>query len=132
MPKTIQQKATFRVSPDVLFELYLNSRKHSAATGAKAAMSRKVGGTFTAHGTHLRGRNLAIVPKRLIVQSWRATNWKKRDLDSVLTLVFSRVPGGAQVAMVHANVPDAHAASITRGWKDYYWDRWRAYLRRRR
>ena len=90
MPRTIQQKATFRVSPDVLF-----------------------------------------VPKRLIVQSWRATNWKKHDLDSVLTLVFSRVRDGGQVAMVHANVPDAHAASITRGWKDYYWDRWRAYLRRR-
>ena len=131
MPKTIQQKATFRVSPDVLFELYLNSRQHSAATGAKATMTWKVGGTFTAHAGHLRGRNLAIVPKRLIVQSWRATNWKKHDLDSVLTLVFSRVRDGGQVAMVHANVPDAHAASITRGWKDYYWDRWRAYLRRR-
>jgi len=131
MPRTIQQKATFRVSPDVLFELYLNSRQHSAATGAKATMTWKVGGTFTAHAGHLRGRNLAIVPKRLIVQSWRATNWKKHDLDSVLTLVFSRVRDGGQVAMVHANVPDAHAASITRGWKDYYWDRWRAYLRRR-
>ena len=131
MPTTIQKKTTFRVSPDVLFELYLNSRKHSAATGAKATMSRKVGGTFRAHGSHLRGRNLAIVPKRLIVQSWRASNWNKRDLDSVLTLVFSKVRGGGRVAMIHANVPDAHAASITRGWKHYYWDRWRAYLRRR-
>ena len=130
MPKTIQQKATFRASPDMLFDMYLSSRKHSAATGAKAAMSRNVGGKFTAHGDHLRGKNLAVVPKRLIVQSWRATNWKTRDLDSILVLVFSKVRGGGRVTMIHANVPDAHVASITRGWTEYYWDRWKAYLRR--
>ena len=111
MPKTIQQKATFRASPETLFDLYLSSRKHSAATGAKAMMSRKVGGKFTAHAGHLHGRNLAIVPKRLIVQSWRGSDWKKRDLDSILVLVFSRVRGGGRISMVHMNVPDAPASS---------------------
>jgi hypothetical protein len=82
MPRTIQQRVTFRASPDKLFDIYLSSRKHTAATGAKAVMSRKVGGKFTAHGEHLKGRNVAIVPKRLIVQAWRATNWKKGDLET--------------------------------------------------
>ena len=132
MPKTIQQKVTFRVSPDKLFDTYLSSRKHSAATGAKAAMSRKVGGKFMAHAGHLGGRNLAIVPKRLIVQSWRGSNWKKRDLDSILILVFSRVRGGGRISMVHVNVPDAHASSISRGWGEYYWRPWKASLRRKR
>ena len=130
MAKTIQQKATFRASPDKLFDMYLSSRKHTAATGAKAVMSRKVGGRFTAHGSHLRGRNVAIVPKRLIVQAWRATNWKKGDLDSILVLVFSKARGGGRVTMTHVNVPDANAASINRGWRDYYWTPWKAYLRR--
>ena len=35
------------------------------------------------------------------------------------------------VGLLLMTVGLAHAASITRGWKDYYWDRWRAYLRRR-
>ena len=48
MPKTIQHKVTFRASPDALFDLYLSSREHSAATGAKAVMSRTVGGQFMA------------------------------------------------------------------------------------
>ncbi|HYR40250.1 MAG TPA: SRPBCC domain-containing protein [Methylomirabilota bacterium] len=130
MPRTIQQKVTFRASPDKLFDIYLSSRKHTAATGAKAVMSRKVGGKFTAHGEHLKGRNVAIVPKRLIVQAWRAANWKKSDLDSVLVLAFSKAPGGGRVSMTHVNVPDANAASITRGWRDYYWKPWKAYLRR--
>lgn len=130
MPRTLQQQVTFRATPETLFDIYLSSRKHSAATGAKAVMSRTVGGRFTAHGAHLSGRNLAIVPRRLIVQSWRGSNWKQRDLDSILILVFSRVRGGGRISMVHANVPDAHAASIDRGWRAYYWTPWKAYLRR--
>ena len=130
MPKTIQQKVTFRASPEALFDTYLSTRKHSAATCAKAVMSRRVGAAFMAHAGHLRGRNLAIVPKRLIVQSWRGSNWKKRDLDSTLVLVFSRVRGGGRISMVHANIPDANVASITRGWSEYYWKPWKQYLRR--
>ena len=130
MPKTLQQKVSFRASPGALFDIYLNSRKHTAATGATAKMSRSVGGRFMAHAGHLRGRNLAIIPKRLIVQSWRGSNWKTGDLDSILVLVFSAARGGARVSMVHANVPDAHAASINRGWVTYYWRPWTAYLRR--
>lgn len=114
MPKTIQHKVTFRASPDKLFDTYLSSRKHSAATGAQAVMSRKVGGRFTAHGNHLKGRTVAMVPKRLIVQAWRATNWKKGDLDSILVLVFSKARGGGRITMTHVNVPDANAASINR------------------
>jgi activator of HSP90 ATPase len=130
VPKTIQQAVTFRASPERLFDIYLSSRLHSAATGARAVMSRKVGGAFMAHGGHLRGRNLAIVPGRLVVQSWRGSNWKKRDLDSTLVLAFSRAPGGGRIAMTHVNVPDANAASITRGWSDYYWKPFRKYLKR--
>jgi activator of HSP90 ATPase len=131
MPRTIQQQATFRASPDTLFDLYLNSRLHTLATGARAVMSRTIGGRFMAHAGHLRGCNLAIVPKRLVVQTWRGSNWKKRDLDSVLVLVFSKVGRGGRVTMIHANVPDANAASIERGWHQYYWRPWKAYLRSR-
>ena len=130
MAKTIQQTVTFRASPAELFDTYLSSRKHTAATGAKAVMSRKVGGKFTAHGSHLKGKNVAIVPKRSIVQAWRAAIWKKGDLDSILVLVFSKVPGGGRISMTHVNVPDANAASINRGWREHYWKPWRAYLRR--
>jgi len=92
MPRTIQQTVTFRVPPDQLFDTYLSSRKHTVVTGAKAVMTRAVGAKFMAHAGHLRGRNLAIVSKRLIVQSWRGSNWKKRDLDSILVLAARGIP----------------------------------------
>jgi len=45
-----------------------------------------MGSQFTAFGGMLRGRMLMIVPDHLIVQSWRASSWKKYDPDSVLIL----------------------------------------------
>jgi len=96
MTKAIQQSVRFPASPKELFDIYLDSRKHSAATGGSARMSRKVGGTFTAWNEQLRGRNLVIVPNRLIVQAWRATHWKASEPDSILVLEFSKAPGGAQ------------------------------------
>lgn len=52
---------------------------------------------------------------RPIVQSWRASDWKKTDLDSILILMFSRAPRGARIALVHANVPDKWHAMIQKG-----------------
>ena len=114
MPTTLQQRVTFRASPATLFDIYINSRKQTA-TGATAIVSRRVGGRFMAYAGHIRGRNLAIVSRRMIVQTWRGSDWKSGDLDSILMLVFSKMRRGARVSMVHANVPDAHAASIKRG-----------------
>lgn len=67
----------------------------------------------------------------MIVQSWRGSDWKKTDLDSVLILTFSKASGGARIDLVHANVPDRHYAGIRKGWTKYYWNPWRAYLRRK-
>jgi activator of HSP90 ATPase len=128
MTKTIQQSVRFKAPPKQLFELYLDSKKHTAATGGKATLSRKVGGAFTAWNNQLRGRNLLIVPNRLIVQSWRSTQWKTGDLDSILILEFSKAPGGGQVDLVHVNVPQHDHKGVTRGWPNYYWKPWKKYL----
>jgi activator of HSP90 ATPase len=130
MTKAIQQSVTFEAKPRELFEIYMDSRKHSAATGAWAALSRKVGGKFSAFDGALRGRNLAIVPGRLIVQAWRASHWKKSDLDSILVLTFSKDPEGGRIDLVHMNVPDHDHRGVSRGWPKYYWKPWRAYLKR--
>ena|ERR1039457_693644 len=128
MTKTIHQSARFAASPATLFEMYLDSKKHSAATGGKATLSRKVGGAFTAWNKMLRGRNLMIVPNRLIVQSWRSVNFESGDADSILILEFSKAPGGGQVDLVHVNVPQQDHKGVTRGWPNYYWKPWKRYL----
>jgi hypothetical protein len=68
----------------------------------------------------------------MIVQTWRGSNWKKSEGDSILILTFNKVSGGGRINLVHANVPDRDYAGINRGWNKYYWKPWRAYLRRPR
>jgi len=130
MAKTLQQSARFSVPPDLLFDTYLDSKKHSAATSSKASVSRKAGGRFSAFHGMLQGRNLAIVPKRMVVQAWRSSDWKPTELDSVLILTFSQAPGGGQIELVHANIPTHAYPGIRRGWPKYYWKPWKAYLRK--
>src|SRR5271165_1567937 len=86
MTKAIQQSVRFAAPPEELFEMYLDSKKHSESTGGVARMSRKTGGKFTAWHGQLAGRNLFIVPTKLIVQTWRSTHWPASDPDSILIL----------------------------------------------
>jgi activator of HSP90 ATPase len=128
MTKAIHQSVRFKASPATLFEMYLDSKKHSAATGGKATISRKVGGAFMAWNKMLRGRNLAIVTNRMIVQTWRSVNFKPRDADSILILEFSKAPGGGQVDLVHVNVPSQDHKGVANGWPNYYWRPWKKYI----
>ncbi|HTR48249.1 MAG TPA: SRPBCC domain-containing protein [Verrucomicrobiae bacterium] len=132
MTKAIQQSVRFKATPAELFEMYLDSKQHSAATGGKATMSRKAGGAFTAWNKQIWGTNLQIVPNRLIVQAWRSVNLKPGDADSILVLKFSKTPGGARVDLVHVNVPQQDRQGVSKGWPTYYWRPWKKYLAAKR
>lgn len=130
MTKPIMQSVTFKASPEELFALFTDSKKHSAATGAKASVSSKAGAKWTAFDGMLSGKNLALVPGRMIVQAWRASHWKDSDLDSILVLTFSRAAGGGKVDLVHVGVPQHDHKGVTQGWPKYYWKPWKAYLKK--
>jgi activator of HSP90 ATPase len=129
MTPVIRQCVRFRTAPRALFDLYLDTRRHSLSTGAPATISRKAGGKFKAFGGQLEGKNLLIVPGKQIVQLWRATHWKKADW-SILILTFSAVAGGAQVDLVHVGVPPYDHKGVSKGWPQYYWCPWKKYLRK--
>ena len=131
MTPAIQQRVRFNVSPGRLFNLYLDSRQHSAATHAKAVVGRRVGSKFSAFDGVITGTLLGIVPTRMIVQSWRTSHWKKTDLDSILVLTFSKTKRGGRIDLVHANVPEHDHDGVSQGWEKYYWKPWRAYLDQR-
>jgi activator of HSP90 ATPase len=128
MTRAIEQTAVFESTPSALYELFMNSAKHSAATGAPARISRKVGGKWSAHSGMIGGKNLALVPNKMIVQAWRSAGWKTTDPDSVLVVRFERAPGGARVHLSHVGVPQHDHKGVTQGWRKYYWKPWKKYL----
>ena len=74
---------------------------------------------------------LYVVPKRLIVQSWRAAHWMPEELDSILILTFWPAEEGGRIELVQVNVADHDAAAVNEGWENYYWNPWREYLGKR-
>jgi activator of HSP90 ATPase len=128
MAKTIQQTVKLPASPEALFDTYLDSKKHGAMIDATASMSRRVGGTFSVFDGSIRGKNLMIVPKRIVVQSWRAETWKRSDPDSILILLFSKATGGGQIELIHLNVPSHTHQIIKEGWPKHYWKPWKTQL----
>jgi activator of HSP90 ATPase len=133
MTPVIEQTVSFpNVTPAELFELFMDSAKHSAATGMPAKVSRKLGGKWAAFGGMILGKTLALVPNRMIVQAWRSSAWKKTDPDSVLVVRFEKTKNGAALHLAHVGVPEHDHKGVTQGWTKYYWEPWRRYLKGRK
>ena len=128
--KTITQKILFKsTTPSVLYELYMDAKRHSLLTGGKAVISKREGAKFSVYGKYATGKNLQLIRNRLIVQSWRASDWKKTDVDSTLTILFEAQGSDVLVTMTHANVPEEQAKSLANGWNIYYWKPWKNFLK---
>ncbi|MCW3105805.1 MAG: hypothetical protein JWQ09_311 [Segetibacter sp.] len=129
MAKTIVQKVLFKnTTPEALYNLYMNAKQHSEVTGAAAKISKRVGSSFSAHGTYISGKNLHLVENTLIVQAWRAESWDKNAPDSIFIVSLEQKGKDVVLYATHANLPDNAAASIDKGWHDHYWNPWKQHL----
>ena len=87
MPTTIYQKIVFRgTKTKDLDDLYMDSKKPSLATGVAASISPKEGGRYSAHDDYIKGKNLQLVKNKLIVQTWRAMDRDKSEVDSTFII----------------------------------------------
>ena len=127
MNKAIEQKILFKgTTAEELFDIFVNPQKHSTIHGgATTKISSKEGDSFSLLNGNLNGKNLLIVPNRMIVQAWRGNVWEKDDLDSILTLVFSDTRNGAQIEMVHVFTPN----QFRELWNEIYWQPMKAFIR---
>ena len=128
MNKVIEQKIHFKgATAEELFDIFVNPQKHSEIHGGAAArISSKEGDSFSLINGNLNGKNLLIVPNRMIVQAWRGNVWKKEDLDSILTLVFTNTSKGGVVDLVHSFTPD----QFNELWEEVYWQPIRVFLKK--
>ena len=129
MPKTIRQKILFKnATTKNLYDLYMDSKKHSAATGAPASISPKEGGRYSAHGNYIKGKNLQLIKNKLIVQTWRGAGWDKNWVDSTFIICLEQKGNDVVLYATHANVPDSEYDGMNRGWHEHYWTPWKKYL----
>ncbi len=130
MSTVISQSVLLPAPPARLYRMYLDPKQHAAIIDASARIVPRAGGKFSVWDGDIHGVFLQLVPRRLIVQTWRASDWSKADLDSTLILSFHATSGGGRIELIQVNVPRKHLAGVHRGWREYYWKPWRALLRR--
>lgn len=132
----IQTNQFAGISPETLYNAYLNSVEHGKMTtsgegeelttwnrpGVGNVANGEVGdelrcwGHKTREGKHqynLYATILSLVPGKLIVQRWKNLPFKLAtrpeeitDMESTLILTFKKTAFGAEIHMVHVNVPD--------------------------
>ena len=118
--KTLQQTVTFRKPPRKRsYDMLMDSKKHQSLSGEPAKISRKVGGKFTAWGTHLSGINLVLKPGKKIVQAWRATGWWP-DHYSIAIFDITKVRGGSKLKFTQIGIPPTRYSGHYRGWIETY------------
>lgn len=131
MTRPIIEWVKLYTSPEELYRTYVDSERHSAMTGMPAKMGETIGGRWSAFGGSISGTNLMFLPGKMIVQTWRSTNFKKTDPDSILVMTFGKTSDGAgQIDLVHVNVSEQDYKGVANGWNQYYWIPWRAYIKK--
>ena len=128
--RTIRQTVTIPATPKQVYDALMVSRLHKAFTGAKATISTKVGGKFSAWDGYIHGTNVELVPGKRIVQRWRPSDgsWAA-DHYSVVKYVLTPVRGGTKISFTHSGVPAEHAGHLSKGWYKSYWDPLKKYFK---
>jgi uncharacterized protein YndB with AHSA1/START domain len=129
--RTIRQSVVLPGTPREVYEALMTTRGHKGFTGADARISPKVGGSFMAWGGYIHGKNLKLVPGKIIVQSWVPAdpNWPKGHVSKV-RYSLAASPRGTKVTFTQSGVPAEHVGHLAPGWKKSYWVPLRKYLAR--
>jgi uncharacterized protein YndB with AHSA1/START domain len=129
MTTTIVITRTYSVSPKRLYDLYMDPDLHATTTGGAARIEAKAGSTMSAWDGYIEGKILFVNDGRLIVQTWRTSDWAEGAEDSVLVLRFEdSSTGGATVTLTNEGVPSDRKKEFEDGWKEFYLDKWDAFL----
>ncbi len=130
MCKTIKQRVKFNAPPATVYDLLADSKKHSAMTGRKATISRKIGGTFSVSGNEGSGINVDLVPGQRIVQAWRHRRFPEGIFSMAAVTLTSTTDGGTELVLTHRGVPKNLIPETELAWREQYWARIKAYLAR--
>jgi len=128
MRTIISQSVVLPAPAESLFEMYTDPAKHAAITGAPVTISFEPGSPFHAFNCVLTGATLQIIPRRLVIQSWRSTKFNDEDPDSTLILAFTPEGTNGRIDLVHLDVPAHNYQSVVEGWETHYWGPWRRHI----
>jgi activator of HSP90 ATPase len=127
---TLKQTVMIPATPQEVYEAFVNPKKHSEFTDAKATGKAKVGEKFTAWDGYIFGKYLELEHGKRLLQEWQTTEWPKGYQPSKFELTFKAVAGGTEVTMVHSNIPKEQEEELADGWNEFYWNPLKEYFKK--
>lgn len=110
----------FPVSAQKIYQMWLDSKGHSEMTGGEAECSSMEGDSFTAWDGYITGKNVELQPNRLIVQTWRTSEFSENDEDSLVSIeLIETSEGSTEFNLHHTNIPQGQT-QYNHGWIDFY------------
>ncbi|MGB2641982.1 MAG: SRPBCC domain-containing protein [Candidatus Acidiferrum sp.] len=131
--EAIHQEVNFDASPTQVYKVLTDAKlfsqvvKYSAAmrsgaiTDTPTEISGELGGTFSAFGGYVTGRQLELVPGQRVVQAWRAGSWPPGAY-SIARFELAPQGTGTKLVFEHGGFPQGQAEHLLAGWKGNYWE----------
>jgi len=129
MPDNIKLSLTLPVIPKRIYEAWLSSDEHSAFTGTKSKIERKVGSKFSCGDGYIEGEILKMVLFKNITQTWRTSDFPPESEDSILEVNLEDLKGSTKMVLVHKNLPEGDGRKYRKGWKEHYFEPMKNYFK---
>lgn len=128
--KSIRQTITFNASPEKIYHMLMDQEEHAAFTGSKVFIDPKVSGKFSAFDGYCHGYNIELVEDCKIVQAWHFSEegWPY-DHFTICTFKMEQADNKTKMSFLQTNVPAHLVSTLKEGWKQFYWDSMKAYLK---
>jgi len=127
--KSIKQTVAFTDSPDEVYELIMDAKKHSKFSGSNVKMSKKINGKFEVFDGYCHDYNIELEQGKKIVQAWHfdEDGWPE-DHYSICSFQFEATPNGTKLSFCQTNIPEHKVEELKQGWENYYWMTMKSYL----
>lgn len=128
MVENIEVSTIFAVTPQRLYEAWLDAEEHGKFSGGIAVIEPRVGARFSAWDGYITGTTLELTPHRRILQSWRTSDFPAGSPDSLLEVLLTAEADGTRLTLRHTNIPEGQGEEYRQGWLDYYFEPMQAYF----
>ncbi|HEX3904442.1 MAG TPA: SRPBCC domain-containing protein [Polyangia bacterium] len=117
----IHQEETFEATPGKIYRALIDAAEFAKLTGAPATGGGEEGSGFSLFGGHITGRQIELVPDRLVVQAWRAKPWPA-GVYSIVRFALEPNGTGTRVLFDHDGFPADMKDHLAAGWTSNYWE----------
>lgn len=124
--RNLKQVHTIDSEPEIVYAAITNPLTIELWSGFTAEFVTEEGTEFSLWEGDIVGKNLKIVPAKLIQQQWYFDDQEEK---SIVTIELFPEGKKTRIEMLHENIPDEEFEDMKEGWKKYYFGALKTYFK---